>query len=140
LLEVDDVDLAAGTEDVRAHLRVPVAGLVAEVDAGFQHLAHGDLGHCLNSDMESAPGKVVGDDPPAGGPWIPGLGLPAASASEPQVLGPRAPRRGLWQQVCIRRWRPSWAACAGWEARESPGIVAATAGYGQAAGGAMAGA
>ena len=45
LLEVDDVDLAAGAEDVRAHLGVPVAGLVAEVNAGFQHLAHGDLGH-----------------------------------------------------------------------------------------------
>ena len=30
---------------VRTHLGVPVAGLVAEVDAGFQHLAHGDLGH-----------------------------------------------------------------------------------------------
>src|SRR5690606_39772159 len=32
LLEIDDVDLAAGAEDVRAHLRVPVTGLVAEVD------------------------------------------------------------------------------------------------------------
>jgi hypothetical protein len=49
LLEVDDVDLAAGAEDVRRHLGVPVAGLVAEMDAGFQHLAHGDLGHCGNS-------------------------------------------------------------------------------------------
>ena len=32
-----------------AMLGIPVAGLVAEMDAGFQHLAHGDLGHCRNS-------------------------------------------------------------------------------------------
>src|SRR5262249_42839482 len=46
LLEVDDVDLVAGTEDVRSHLGVPVARLVAEMDAGLQHLAHGD-GHAI---------------------------------------------------------------------------------------------
>jgi hypothetical protein len=54
VFQVDDVDLAAGAEDVRSHLRVPVAGLVAEVDAGFQHLTHGDLGHCNTPDMEPA--------------------------------------------------------------------------------------
>ncbi len=43
-LEVDDVDLVALAEDVLGHLRVPVPGLVAEVDPGFQHLTHGD-GH-----------------------------------------------------------------------------------------------
>jgi hypothetical protein len=42
LLEVDDVDLVAVPEDVRRHLGVPVAGLVAEMDPGFQHLTHGD--------------------------------------------------------------------------------------------------
>src|SRR6478672_7620094 len=58
LLEVDDVDLAAGAEDVRAHLGIPVTRLVAEMDAGFQHLAHGDLGHCRYSDKEpSAEGQ-----------------------------------------------------------------------------------
>src|SRR5690606_2723132 len=56
LLEVDDVDLAAGAEDVRGHLRVPVARLVAEMDAGFQHLAHGDLWHVRETpDREPAP-------------------------------------------------------------------------------------
>jgi hypothetical protein len=54
LFQVDDVDLAAGAEDVRSHFRVPVAGLVAEVDAGFQHLTHGDLGHCSTPDGEPA--------------------------------------------------------------------------------------
>ena len=49
LFQVDDMDLAAGTEDVRTHLGVPVTGLVTEVNACFKHLAHGDLGHCKNS-------------------------------------------------------------------------------------------
>src|SRR5690606_16376915 len=62
LLEVDDVDLAAGAEDVRGHLRVPVAGLVAEVDAGFQHLAHGDLGHCLTPGCGTGPRPSLRQD------------------------------------------------------------------------------
>src|SRR5216117_3124317 len=40
LLEIDDVDLVAMTEDEWRHLRVPVAGLVAEMHARFEHLAH----------------------------------------------------------------------------------------------------
>src|SRR5690606_34536007 len=87
LLEVDDVDLAAGAEDVRAHLRVPVTGLVAEVDAGFQHLAHGDLGHCCNSDSGTRPPGRVGRLPRREPwRWIPGLGLPVASVAEPLDL------------------------------------------------------
>jgi hypothetical protein len=42
LLEVDDVDLVAMAVDVRGHLGVPEAGLVAEMDTGFQHFTHGD--------------------------------------------------------------------------------------------------
>jgi hypothetical protein len=34
------VDLVAVTEDERGHLGVPEAGLVTEVDTGFQHFAH----------------------------------------------------------------------------------------------------
>src|SRR4029078_7674233 len=45
LLEVDDVDLAARAEDVRRHARIPVTGLVTEVHASFEHLAHRDLRH-----------------------------------------------------------------------------------------------
>ena len=40
LLEVDDVDAAALGEDEAAHLRVPAARLMAEVDAGLQQLPH----------------------------------------------------------------------------------------------------
>jgi len=49
LLQVDDVDTAPLAVDVGGHLRVPVAGLVAEVRAGLQELAHGDLGHVGSS-------------------------------------------------------------------------------------------
>ena len=45
LREIDDVDAAALAEDEPLHLRVPAAGLVAEVDSGLQELLHGDDGH-----------------------------------------------------------------------------------------------
>ena len=38
LHQVDDVDPVALAEDVAAHLRMPAAGLVAEMDAGLQQL------------------------------------------------------------------------------------------------------
>src|SRR5207248_2665516 len=40
LLQVDDVDAAALGEDEALHLRIPAAGLVAEMDPGLQELAH----------------------------------------------------------------------------------------------------
>ena len=49
LLEVDDVDAVALTEDETLHLRVPPAGLVTEVGAGFEHLAHRDDSHVVVS-------------------------------------------------------------------------------------------
>jgi hypothetical protein len=36
LREIDDMDVVASAEDVRAHLRVPAVGLMAEVHASFQ--------------------------------------------------------------------------------------------------------
>ena len=43
---VDDVDLVPGREDVRSHLRIPVASTLAEVDARFNEFldegCHGD--------------------------------------------------------------------------------------------------
>ena len=45
LLEVDDVDAAALREDEAAHLGIPAARLVAEVDSGLQELAHRDDWH-----------------------------------------------------------------------------------------------
>ena len=46
LLQVDDVDSVPDAEDVRRHLGVPALRVVAEMDAGLQQLAHGELGHC----------------------------------------------------------------------------------------------
>ena len=40
LREVDDVDLVAGPVEERGHAGVPAMGLVPEVDAGFEKLAH----------------------------------------------------------------------------------------------------
>jgi len=44
LLQVDDVDAVAFGKDEPLHLRVPPPGLVPEVDAAFEQLAHGDNG------------------------------------------------------------------------------------------------
>jgi len=40
--QVDDVDFVAMSKNEWGHLGVPEAGLVSEVDPGFQHFAHGD--------------------------------------------------------------------------------------------------
>ena len=45
LLQVDDMDLIAHPEQERRHARVPAAGVVAEMHAGFEQLAHGEIGH-----------------------------------------------------------------------------------------------
>src|SRR4029079_18709887 len=45
LLEIDDVDPVALTEDEPPHLRVPAPGLVTEVDSGLQQLLHADNSH-----------------------------------------------------------------------------------------------
>jgi len=60
LVEVENVDAIALTENEALHLRVPLAGLVPEMNAGFQHLAHRDDSHgvCLLScgSVVQAPG------------------------------------------------------------------------------------
>src|SRR5262249_44046378 len=45
LLQIDDVDAAALREDEAAHLGIPAARLVAEMDAGLQQLPHRDDRH-----------------------------------------------------------------------------------------------
>ena len=42
--EVDDVDVVAGPEDVFRHLRIPAVGLMAEVHASLEQLAHRIIG------------------------------------------------------------------------------------------------
>jgi hypothetical protein len=45
LLKVDDVNFIALTEDELAHFWIPVTGLVTEMDACFEHLAHSNFRH-----------------------------------------------------------------------------------------------
>ena len=49
LLQVDDVDAVALGHDEALHLGVPATGLVPEVDAALEELAHGDDGHAVFS-------------------------------------------------------------------------------------------
>ena len=49
LLQVDDVDAAALTEDEPAHLGVPASRLVAEMNPGLEQLAHRDFRHVHSS-------------------------------------------------------------------------------------------
>ena len=47
--EVDDMDIVAGAENIRLHLRVPAVRLVAEMGAGVEQAAHGEIrqGHSV---------------------------------------------------------------------------------------------
>ncbi len=49
LLEIDDVHAVARAEDVILHLRIPAPRVMAEMDAGFQKLAHGKARECHES-------------------------------------------------------------------------------------------
>ncbi len=49
LLQVDDINTVAFAVDILGHLGVPAAGLVSEVDAGFQQLLHGYDCHLMFS-------------------------------------------------------------------------------------------
>ena len=48
-LKVDNMNFSTFAENVGGHFRVPVAGLVTKVHAGFQHLAHSDICHLIFS-------------------------------------------------------------------------------------------
>ena len=43
LRQVDDVDVVAGAVDIGRHFRVPAVGLVAEVNASIEKLAHAEI-------------------------------------------------------------------------------------------------
>ena len=58
LLQVDDVDAVALGHDEALHLRVPATGLVSEVDAALEKLAHGDDCHVCSPVVVEAPAVV----------------------------------------------------------------------------------
>ena len=81
LLEIDDVDAVALAVDEPLHLRVPAAGLMAEVHPGLEQLFHGDDGRGHG-----------------------GVSLPAVSRSSgPHVDDVRSDDRG-WAGVCDGRF------------------------------------
>ena len=53
--QIDDVNVIAGAEDVLGHLRVPAVGLMAEVNASFQKLAHAEVGQRHDSSPVDPP-------------------------------------------------------------------------------------
>ena len=59
--EVDDVDIVADAEDVRRHLRVPAVGLVAEVNASFQELAHAEIRQSHSKFLSGWPPRTLGE-------------------------------------------------------------------------------
>ena len=50
LLQVDDVDVVTFAEDELLHPRIPVPGLVPEMNAGFEQFLHSDLRHGTSVD------------------------------------------------------------------------------------------
>src|ERR1700690_3796735 len=70
LLEIDDVDLVAFTEDEGFHLRVPEAGLMSKMDTRFQHLSHGHAGHGEFLSIGLWPPRIPADDPASGPPVL----------------------------------------------------------------------
>ena len=94
--QVDDVDPVALGEDERLHLRVPAAGLVAEVDTGLEQLAHRNGRHGERPPVGSIPPRTPS----------PGTGRPPGgrAGTAPVGNGPR---------VCSTpRWRGRWVLAA----------------------------
>ena len=63
---IDDVNGVARPEEERSHLRIPAAGVVTKVNAGFQQLTHGERGqrhYTFPFPVQSATGLV----PPCSG-------------------------------------------------------------------------
>ena len=46
---INNVDVVSLAENVLCHFRIPVSGLMPEMHARLQHLAHGDVCHCFVS-------------------------------------------------------------------------------------------
>src|SRR6185369_13135192 len=71
LVQIDDVDPVALTEDETTHLRVPAPGLVPEMDASFQQLLHAYDGHGraslkVGSSVRASAGRGLQSDATSG--------------------------------------------------------------------------
>ena len=103
--EVDDVDPVALAQDEAAHLRVPSAGLVAEMHAGLQQLPRRDDGHGCSSHRLFFPGRCA----PAGGDRGRGRVLVRCRSDAPPDGGTTmVVRRGRTASTrAVRRRRPA---------------------------------
>src|SRR5699024_11518170 len=114
LLQVDDVDAVALGEDEALHLRVPAPGLVPEVHAALEELAHGDDGHGSSFLVWASPHVRARDQARAdsvdvlGGPYrrcpclvrtIRGTGTRCRTSPRDPGAGPRSCARDV-------RWAP----------------------------------
>ena len=99
--EVDDVDPVALREDERAHLGVPAAGLVAEVDSGLEQLPHRDgrHGRATSCSVRSSADLVAGDRPP----W---RSSAIGAGTTPVGIGPRV--SSVPARSSARRGRSVW--------------------------------
>jgi hypothetical protein len=53
------MNFVAMAEDIRGHLGIPETGLVAEVNTGLQHLAHGSTHLIITDWVKPPPGRVT---------------------------------------------------------------------------------
>ncbi len=68
--EIDDVDPVALGEDERAHLGIPAAGLMAEVDSGLEQLPHRNGRHGVRPPVRLYPPRIVMSSSGTGrSPW-----------------------------------------------------------------------
>ena len=95
LLQVDDVDAVALGHDEALHLRVPATGLVPEVDAALEELAHGDDCH----EGFSCVGRR---------PRVPDLESGRAGSAAPVVFSCRGRRVPVALTPARGPTRPSW--------------------------------
>src|SRR5574343_341043 len=97
LFQVDDVDLVAMAENEGGHLGVPEAGLVTEMDTGFQHFTQGD-GHGIAPKVRS---EILSDNRPL---WrrrhLVGTDLRILHGKIPQSLRIIAPGISLTDTTC----------------------------------------
>ena len=45
LVEIDDMNTVPGAVNILLHLGIPVTGLMAEMNTGIEHFAHGNVRH-----------------------------------------------------------------------------------------------
>src|SRR5262249_20994981 len=128
LLQVDDVDAVALTEDEALHLGVPAPGLVTEVDTGLEQLLHGDDWR-RRAHRDLLPAVRRSPHPSPKGDrgwarvmvkWVPrGRSEPGQCSGTATERAPRGPRS--WPRSRSRRGRSrhrralrTWEAHCGW--------------------------